>query len=84
MDTCEQIVMKAALKALEATGAGMEKGPLLDYAERAANIPLTTAERDRVVRHALEAQWIYSYRNSITDRPLYALTAQGRAALEAL
>ena len=84
MNATERLACKRALEALDTISAGLPAKALMDEVERMLHRPLATAERERTVYLLLQKEWVYTYRNSITDEVLYAATDAGRMAMVAL
>lgn len=84
MNATDRLACKRALEALDTISAGLPAKALMDEVERMLHRPLTTAERERTVYLLLQKEWVYTYRNSITDEVLYAATDAGRMAMVAL
>ena len=84
MNATDRLACKRALEALDTISAGLPAKALMDEVERMLHRPFTTAERERTVYLLLQKEWVYTYRNSITDEVLYAATDAGRMAMVAL
>lgn len=84
MNANERLACKRALEALDTISAGLPAKALMDEVERMLHRPLATSERDRALYLLQSKEWVYTYRNSITDEVLYAATDAGRMAMVAL
>ena len=82
--TNEEILQtRALLTALDKLD-GVTAEALGAYVETATGRPLTTAERDLMLARAVDRRFVRTYRNTILDRILYAITDEGRVALSGL
>ncbi len=82
--TNEEILQtRALLTALDKLD-GVTAEALGAYVETATGRPLATAERDLMLARAVDRRFVRTYRNTILDRLLYAITDEGRVALSGL
>lgn len=85
MDTNDLFVMKRMLGVLKEIGSvGVRANDLLDQAELAAGMPLTTDQRHRVFSELNERRYIVSHIQPITHHERWTLTERGMTAYEAL
>lgn len=76
--------IKRALETLETVGAGLAEGPLFDQVERMVGQHLTVGERKSYLARMTDREWIYDYRDRLTDEVKFAITEAGRLAMAAL
>lgn len=83
--TNEEILQtRALLTALDRLDGGITAEALGAYVETATGRPLATAERDLMLARAVDRRFVRTYRNTILDRVLYAISDEGRVALAGL
>ena len=83
MTNDEILQTRALLTALDKLD-GVTAEALGAYVETATGRPLATAERDLMLARAVDRRFVRTYRNTILDRLLYAITDEGRVALSGL
>lgn len=84
MNDLERLACKRALEALDTIAAGLPEKQLMDETERMTHRPLTTVERKRIIYILTQKEWVYTYKDSLTDTVLYAPTDAGKTAMLAL
>lgn len=84
MEVYEQLAIKRALEVLDTLPAGIGEGPLFDQVERMQTLKLTQDERARIVKTMKDKDWVYDFKNKLTDRVMLCITEAGRVAMMGL
>ena len=85
MDELGMIVVKTALKALQAAGdTGLKKADVLAILDRAHGEPLAADEQETFFNLTVERGWVTSYIEPIWHNRRYRLTPRGMTALEGM
>ena len=84
MEVYEQLAIKRALEVLDTLPAGICEGPLFDQVERMQTLKLTQDERARIVKTMKDKDWVYDFKNKLTDRVMLCITEAGRVAMMGL
>ena len=84
MNAVEQLTMKRALETLDSVNAGLSESALFDFVERTIGRHLTVGERMKARETAVAKEWIYDFRDKLTDEIKFAITPTGRLAMVAL
>jgi hypothetical protein len=84
MTDVEKLCIKRALQLLCKVAVGITEKNLLDQVEIGIGRPISTVDRKILIAMMLDKEWIYSYRDPITDELKFAIEAEGKRALVAL
>ncbi len=85
MNDNDIIVVKTALKALQAAGdTGLKKADVLNILDRAHGEPLAADEQETFFNLAVDRGWVTSYIEPIWHNRRYRLTPRGMTALEGM
>jgi len=76
--------IKKALETLDTVSAGLSEGALFDQVERMVGVHLTVGERKSYLQRMVDKEWIYDYRDKLTDEVKFAISETGRTAMFAL
>jgi len=85
MDDRDIFILKKILTVLRGIGGvGLRKDDLLDHAEIAAGLPLTTEQRERCFQELRDRKYINSHFEPVIRQERWSLTERGMTALESL